>query len=113
MATQINVTWIEYTPRSTEPAADVLEDLFARDDSRSIRHHGVLTCDHAASSRGLPVLVLADGTALGVAEIDADLGYYDLDVQADGEETPEVRGLLDAAIQAGYRLAAVHSPGQG
>ena len=109
MTTQIDVTWIEYTARTTEPAADVLEDLFVRDDSRSVRHHGVLTCDHAASSYGQPVLVLPDGSALGPAEIDADLGYTGLECGPNGEETAAERSLYDAALSAGYRLVAVHA----
>ena len=107
-AEAIEVTWTTYTERSTPVLADVLADL-AADDSRSVRHRGVLTCDHAASSYGLPVLVLPDGSALGSGDIDAELGYSGLDCGPDGEETAAARKLYDAALSAGYRLRAVHA----
>lgn len=108
---QINVTWTTYGAPCA-PDDDVLAALFGpraeRDDAATVRHVGVLTCDHAASSYGLPVVVMGDGTALGPADIDAPLGVGDPDVCADGEVTREWIALCDAARAAGFRLHAIN-----
>lgn len=65
------------------------------------RCEGTLSDEHAASSRGLPVVVDASGSALGPA----DLG---MEIIADGSAlTAEGRDLMERAALAGYRALVV------
>lgn len=64
---------------------------------------GTLTTDHAASSRGLPVVVGSDGAALGSSEVGEltvavypSLGHEPL--------TAEQLAVVEAARAAGYQI---------
>jgi hypothetical protein len=74
---------------------------------------GSLTTEHAASSRGLPVVVDASGTARGTAEV-GELHVYS-EEEADGYRHPLTAGqreLVDAAVRAGYRVHVTEGPGR-
>lgn len=90
MTATVRVTW-------TPSRIASLLDLIVNDCD------GVLTTDHAQSSRGLPVLVRDDGTALGVGEVGEltvdcypDLGHDPL--------TAEELATIAAARTAGYTV---------
>jgi hypothetical protein len=68
--------------------------------------YAFLTCDHAASSYGIPVVVLPDGTALGPA--DSPWPGFGMIVQVANPhriwQDPAVEALVAAAERAGYRI---------
>jgi hypothetical protein len=59
---RIDVTWA--VGEVSGEGTSILDDC-----DRLATRHGYLTCDHAASSLGMPVLVAEDGTALGPADL--------------------------------------------
>ena len=66
-----------------------------------------ITRDHAASSYGLPVIVLADGNAYGPADLAKLYPISALVIvpnPAPEWRDPEMEGLIAAAAQAGYRI---------
>lgn len=75
---------------------------------------GELTTEHAASSHGLPVVVL-DGIALGTGEVGPlAAGESNPDIDALGALpylplTPAQNGLIEAARRAGYTVAIAGS----
>lgn len=71
--------------------ADLFGQLFERAELL-----GILTTDHAASSHGLPVVVV-DGVVYGPAELDGDLAVAD-------SKDPNNRALLITAKSAGYSI---------
>jgi len=88
--TTLNISWTDTA------GLDTLADLM--DPARITR--ATLTTDHAASSHGLPVVVLTDGTALGIAEVPAFGVDVDGDLDAAGE------ALVAAARGVGYVVMA-------
>jgi len=85
------------------------------DDFVNSSKYGLLTCDHAASSYGLPVLVDEDGNVYGPAEA-PELSSRWAEVDAIASENPnyntserciEIDRLIDGALAAGYKLAGL------
>ena len=77
----------------------------ARDGSPA-QLYAIFTTDHSASSYGVPVIVLADGQALGPA----DTPWPGFSVRVivpnpgPGWEVPAVEALIDGAQAAGYQI---------
>lgn len=92
MAT-LNVTWTQY-----EGIVNLFADVPTHTETPM---SGTLTCDHAASSYGQPVVVTDDGAVLGSADVKGELIVACVEGQRLSDEE---MALLGAARVAGFQL---------